>query len=47
MAKRKADKLAGPGSFADMLKRKRKAIEAGDLQKAQKIGQDFAKRKKN
>lgn len=30
MADRPADKLAGKGSFADKLRRRREAIEAGD-----------------
>jgi len=30
MAKRKADKLAGKGSFAAALKARREALEAGD-----------------
>lgn len=35
----KADKLAGKSSLADRLRRKRIAIEAGDLDAAARIGQ--------
>jgi len=34
---RRADELAGKGSFADALKRARKAKERGDLQRAREI----------
>lgn len=34
---RKVDSLAGPSSYADMLRQRRLAIEAGDLEKAQQI----------
>ena len=34
MAERKADKLGGKGSFLDRLRKRRLAIESGDLRKA-------------
>jgi hypothetical protein len=34
LPKRKVDDLAGPGSFADKLRKRREAIEKGDLENA-------------
>jgi hypothetical protein len=37
VSERKADQLAGKGSFADKLRRQRLAIEAGDLDAAREV----------
>lgn len=49
MADRKVDSLAGPGSFADRLRRWRKATEEGRLEDRHKIFEenDRKKKKKN
>ena len=44
MGRRKVDPLAGKGSFADRLRRRRQLLEAGMEQEA---GKPFKKKKKN
>lgn len=41
---RKVDALAGEGSLTDMLRRRRLAIQEGDLEEAQRITQEFTQR---
>lgn len=46
MADRKVDSLAGPGSFADRLRRWRKATEEGRLEDRHKIFEENKQKKK-
>lgn len=44
---RRADALAGEGSFSDALRRRREAIQNGNLEKARRIMRDIRRREDN